>query len=148
VCISLVYVAKWLLIYMLRHFHCLLQCSIRSQIYLVHIRALTSPYRINTNTCTHTLSKHHFINTMSLRNVSALKGPSTRNTVDNTSTERPTKRFTRCKIQLSEQRVVCNAAATQLRYQRTDALYQIHVHSKDTTPICFVQNIQYPDFNP
>jgi hypothetical protein len=44
---------------------------------IVHIPAIISLFQINTEKCTYILLlKHHFINNLSLRNVSALKGPS------------------------------------------------------------------------
>jgi hypothetical protein len=44
--------------------------------YPVHIRALTPPYRTNTDTCTHTLLSRHFINTLRRQHVSTLRRPS------------------------------------------------------------------------
>jgi hypothetical protein len=44
------------------------------QIYLAHIRALISLFQIITDKCTHILPKQHFINSKSVRHVSALKG--------------------------------------------------------------------------
>ena len=43
---------------------------------IVHIPAIISLFQIKIEECTYILLKHYFMKTTSLRNVSALKGPS------------------------------------------------------------------------
>jgi hypothetical protein len=57
-----------------------------STLFPIHLVYLTKSWKIlfqlNTEDWPHILLKHHFINTISLRHVSALKGPSSGNMID------------------------------------------------------------------
>jgi hypothetical protein len=80
---------------------------------------------------------------MSLRNVAALKGPSSRSTIEAFRQQVQQNELPDVKFCLVITGVACNAAAIRLRHQRTAAQYQKHVNSRENTAIRLVKNIRY-----